>query len=83
MVRSVRDARRDSRRRLERLMDADEIVVHERNRHRIGEHVGLFAESVRKSRGPAILHSDIEVLPLRETGRNVVRVRIGHALDYA
>ena len=46
------------------LMDANEIVVHEIDRHHVRVVCGLLAKGVRQSRHPSIAHADIEILAL-------------------
>jgi hypothetical protein len=67
-------ASRHCGRHLQRRVDADEVVVEEVQRHRIGVVLDRFAERVRQSRHAARVHPDVQVVPLGIRRADVARI---------
>jgi hypothetical protein len=67
------------RRRTERLMDANEIVVHREQRDGMRVVFNFFAEPVRQSCKSARMHPNIEILAFRKRRADVLH--IGVAFD--
>jgi len=56
-------------------VNANEIIVHEVDRHHVSMVHGLFRKGIRKPRHTAIAHADIEILPLYMACRDITRIR--------
>lgn len=57
-------------------MDTHEIVVHEVDCHHVRVVRGFFRECVGEPRHATVAHPDIQILPFRAAGRNMLGIRI-------
>jgi hypothetical protein len=73
---TIRNASGHRRRDFERLVDAEEIVVHKVKRDRRDVVHDLFAKAVRQPGEPAHPHSHREVLALNVAGTDVLAIRV-------